>query len=119
MRQLTPRTKIGLLGLGAFLAGLGAARLTPGLAWAQEPAEEPLIADAEDGFAPRVMCRLFATDLEEGRVLETDDRTSEIGQWIGQRQAEGWQFYDMDFEVGQKPTGYPQGWTQVCLYPAR
>jgi len=63
----------------------------------------------------RRLCKLFQTDLQHGAVLETADRTTEIGQWVGEQEDAGWKLHDLDFEVGQKPTGYPQGYVQVCL----
>lgn len=66
---------------------------------------------------PRLVCRAFSYDLKSGSVVDTADRTSEIGQWVGSKEDEGWLLYSVDFETAQKPTGFPEGWTQVCLYP--
>ena len=92
--------------VGALMAGwLGAHLGQTAQAQEAEPAN------------PQLMCRYFAVDLASPPVLETADRTSEVGQWIGSREDEGWKLYTVDFETSQKPTGYPQGWLQVCLYP--
>ena len=50
---------------------------------------------------------------------ETLDRTTEVGQWIGKQTDEGWALTLMDFEVGQKPTGYPQGYLYLCVGPKK
>ena len=61
-------------------------------------------------------CRLFAlADLEKDRELNTDDRSSEVGQWVFARESEGWRLVGVDVEIGQKSTGYPQAWQQVCM----
>ncbi len=75
-------------------------------------------AQEADADKPRLMCRYFQVDLASPPVIETADRTSEVGQWIGAREDEGWILYTVDFETSQKATGYPQGWLQVCLYPS-
>ncbi|MBN2800554.1 MAG: hypothetical protein JXX28_15540 [Deltaproteobacteria bacterium] len=99
-----------LISSGLLLAFLGGLSLGPGSTTAQ----------AQDGVAskPRLVCRTFSQDLSAPPVIDTADRTSEIGQWIGAREDEGWLLYGVDFETAQKPTGYPQGWLQVCLYPS-
>lgn len=93
------------LGLGMLVAvGLIGVR-----AIAQEP---PPAAPAH----PIQKCRLFAlADVDKDRELATDDRSTEIGQWVTAREAEGWSLVGVDFEMGQKATGYPQAWQQVCL----
>lgn len=62
-----------------------------------------------------VMCRTFKHALEDGTMFETSDRTSEVGQWVGQHRENGWDVVDLDFEVTQKPNGFPMGFVQVCL----
>jgi hypothetical protein len=93
------------------LVGIGA--IGARIADAQEP-PAPIAA------APVQRCHLFTiADLDKDREFITSDRTSEVGQWIGAREAEGWLLSDIDFEVGQKPTGYPQGYLHVCMaHPA-
>lgn len=80
--------------------------------WLRVPAQAQ-----EDSGTPRLKCKVFPYDLADPPLLETADRTTEVGQWIGAREDEGWLLYTVDFETSQKPTGYPQGWTQVCMYP--
>lgn len=62
-------------------------------------------------------CRTFAIDPAKDPLVQTSDKTTEIGKWVADREATGWTFYSLDFEIGQKPTGYPQGWLQVCTAP--
>jgi hypothetical protein len=83
----------------------------------EAPAEEeavPAIVPSEGG---RLVCRLFLVDVGDGDVLDTSDRTTEVGQWVGQRLDQGMSLHGVDFEVGQKTTGYPQGYLHVCVYP--
>jgi hypothetical protein len=63
----------------------------------------------------RQVCRIFETDLRAPHVVDTDDRTSEVGQWVGQQRDAGLTTVTVDLEVGQKPTGYPQGYLSVCV----
>lgn len=94
------------LGLGLLVA----AGLVGFRALAQEPTPGVL--------APRPVekCRLFALDdVEKDRELSTDDRSTEVGQWVAAREGEGWTLVGIDFEIGQKATGYPQAWQQVCV----
>ena len=72
-------------------------------------------ADDHVGVMPAHRCAVFAVDVSRRSVVETSDPTTEVGQWIEDQ--EGWVLASMDFEVGQKPTGYPAGWVQVCLEP--
>lgn len=65
---------------------------------------------------PHLRCQLFLVEAASGTSVQTDDQTSEIGQWVASQA--GWQVHDVDFEVGQKGTGYPQGYVNVCLSPA-
>jgi hypothetical protein len=75
-------------------------------------AQEP----APTAVHPVQRCRLFPlADVEKDRELNTEDRSSEVGQWVTAREAEGWTVAGVDFEIGQKSTGYPQGWQQVCM----
>ncbi len=101
-------------GKALMMVGLGLAALTGwlGAQWVQP-------AQAQEGAAynPKLVCKYFEVDLSNPQVLETADRTSEVGQWIGTREDDGWMLYTVDFETARKVTGYPQGWLQVCLYP--
>ena len=36
---------------------------------------------------------------------------------VAAQEEDDWQLYQVDFETAQKPTGYPQGWVQVCMTP--
>jgi hypothetical protein len=76
-------------------------------------------AIAQEPAAPRfaLECRSFAVDPAKDPLVQTSDKTTEIGKWVSDREAEGWTLYSLDFEIGQKPTGYPQGWLQVCTAP--
>ena len=65
----------------------------------------------------QLRCRVFSVLLSDASTFETKDATTEIGQWIAEQ--DGWTLHDLDFEVAQKATGFPQGWRQVCLKPVR
>jgi hypothetical protein len=110
--RIRSHTTLALALLCAFLAGALAARWLPASARAEEPA-------ATDAPATRrFLCRSFPGDLEKDRQVNTADQTTEIGQWVGAREHEGWQVDHVDFEIAQKPTGYPQAWTQICMVPS-
>jgi hypothetical protein len=66
---------------------------------------------------PRLKCRAFPTD--PNAEVDTRDGSTDLGRWVVALEDEGWVVSDVDWEVGQKPTGYPQGYTHVCLTPAR
>lgn len=96
-----------LLSLTALALGWALGRSDHGVAWAgDERTPEGLGA---------LQCRAFRQDLEASVVLETSDRTSEVGQWVAAARAAGWQLHGVDFEVAQKPNGFPQGLVHVCL----
>lgn len=78
------------------------------------PTDDIAVAPTE---GPRLVCRVFTVDLRDPQTLDTSDGTTEIGQWVASQAAEGLTLYNVDFEVGQKATGYPQGYAYVCLYP--
>lgn len=101
-------TTVSIAGAVAFVAGWLAHDAVP-VARAQDEAPA-------DATSPARLCRTFSVDLDKPRAIETEDRTSEVGQWVAEQS--GWAVHDIDFEVGQKATGYPQGWVQVCLAPA-
>lgn len=95
----------------ALLTGSCAAFLP--WAIAEEPTRDPAPAlPAED---PDFLCQIFRRDLDREDPVDTTDRTSQIGQWIGERRDEGWRLDHLDFEVGQKPTAFAQGWIQACM----
>lgn len=96
------------------MQGLGLGMLVAlGLIGVRALAQEPPPAAAAHAVQK---CRLFTlADLEKDRDLNTEDRSTEIGQWVTAREAEGWRLVGIDFEIGQKSTGYPQAWQQVCL----
>lgn len=83
-------------------------------------AEEPAPAmDAPFYDPPRLYCRPFQVPLEGApSAIETNDTTTEIGQWV-QKEEASYEVASIDFEIGQKSTGYPQGWAYVCLTPRR
>jgi len=82
-------------------------------ALAQEPPEpEPALA-RYDAPPLELRCRVFPVLLDGDSTFETGDATTEVGQWIEAQ--DGWLFHSADFEVGQKSTGFPQGFSQVCL----
>lgn len=91
---------------GVLMAGVG-------LAWADPPAPAPSAAVAET----RLKCRTFPTDL--GAEVDTRDTGTDLGRWVLDLEDRGWIVHTIDWEVGQKPTGFPQGYTHVCLTPVR
>lgn len=90
--------------------------LAPRWVSAARAQEAPPAAEQEQPL--RLLCRIFLLDLDSPPLLETTDRTTEVGQWVGEQQDAGWQLSGIDFEVGQKATGYPQGYAQVCMQGA-
>ena len=90
---------------GVLMAGVG-------LAWADPPAPGAAIV-AET----RLKCRTFPTDL--GSEVDTRDTSTDLGRWVIELEDRGWIVHTIDWEVGQKPTGYPQGYSHVCLTPLR
>ncbi|MBW1880724.1 MAG: hypothetical protein JRI25_23455 [Deltaproteobacteria bacterium] len=103
--------------LTALCALEGARILGPALsddALAQVPGDDmERVLPTEPG--ERRLCKLFETDVGQGAMVETSDRTTEVGQWVAEQEEAGWRLHDLDFEVAQKSTGYPQGFIQVCL----
>ena len=73
--------------------------------------------DVANYALPKVRCAQFETKAQSRGMLDTGDRTTEIGQWMETQEQDGWQLYTVDFEIAQKPTGYAQPWVQVCVYP--
>jgi hypothetical protein len=103
-----------LAALCVFQAGLIFGRFAPLDAHAEEPA-------VDQGFydPPRLRCRSFPVPVEgAGTLFETNDRTTEIGRWL-ETEERRYELFSIDFEVGQKPTGYPTAFAWVCLSPRR
>ena len=103
-----------------FRALLFAATAMAGITWASTGAatDEEISQPVPDvqGVAPkRFLCRVFATALSE--PVDTRDRSSELGRWVIDFEGRGWQVDSLDFEVGQKPTGFAEGFVSVCLTP--
>ncbi len=98
---MTPRTSIGLLGLAVGLGWFAGVR-----ADAQEPPQPA---------SRHLLCRSFQGRTDTDWVIDTSDRTTEIGQWVDQEGKRGWSVDGVDFELGTKPTGYPSTWAEVCL----
>jgi hypothetical protein len=65
---------------------------------------------------PRLKCRAFPT--EAGAEVDTRDAATDLGRWVMQHEDQGWVVHGVEWEIGQKATGYPQGYTHVCLTPA-
>jgi hypothetical protein len=91
----------------ALLAAVGLAVL--GVAWAGDPGSpsQPVI--------PRLKCRSFPTD--PGAEIDTRDPATDLGRWVLELEDRGWKVHEVDWEVGQKPTGFSQGYTHVCMIP--
>jgi len=100
---MTTRVFIGVLTASAGLGGFVA------LSEAQEP--------SAPAATRHLRCRAFQGPTDRDWVIDTSDRTTEPGQWVGQQA--GWEVESVDFEVGTKPTGYPSTWAQVCVSRAR
>lgn len=108
----SPWTPVAVLAVGVTLTvALAQAQAPPvaggGVALGDEPAPAPV----------RLRCQTFATDLEAGSTFDTHDLDTAVGQWLERQEATGWRLAGVDFEVGQKPTGFAQGYTQVCVSP--
>jgi hypothetical protein len=104
-------TRLGTAAL-ALLAIGGASTVAMWVGGAR--AQEPGAGQAAKPFR----CHVFKIDTEAAVTWETTDRTTEIGQWVGEQEDAGWALHHVDFEVGQKATGYPQGYVQICMQPA-
>lgn len=83
-----------------------------GTAMAEEPPPAP---EPTPPPAQHLLCKAFAAAADRPGVVDTSDRTTEIGQWVAEQAGRGWRVASVDFEVGTKPTGYPQPWSEVCL----
>lgn len=100
------RIVIGAAGLVGLVA----------VAWVQVGASaEP--GPAQAPALPRVRCKVFPTEI--GAMIDTRDASQELGQWVLSQEDQGWAVRDVRWEVGQKPTGYAQGYTHVCMEPVQ
>jgi hypothetical protein len=80
---------------------------------AQEPSGPTAVVDR----APlQLKCRIFPVLLDSDVTFESANGTTDAGQWIAAQ--DGWALHSVDFEVGQKSTGFPRGFRQVCLHRA-
>jgi hypothetical protein len=113
---VSPELRSGALVALVGLIAVGIAAWFESHAGAQTP-DAPIGEPTAAG--PYEQCRLFQLDLEKQRDLDTKDRTSEIGKWIGEHEDVGGTLASVDFETSQKPTGYSQGWVFVCMSHAR
>ena len=133
------RWQLYLLLGSAFLLGILAVQLAPRFpdaiaqdepdadtTGAEDPPMQPADLDADTAFddvdvldasGGRLVCRLFLLDVSTAAAIDTADRTTEVGQWVGEQVDQGMMLHGVDFEVGQKSTGYPQGYLNVCVYP--
>lgn len=73
-------------------------------------------ASPADADGRRLRCRTFPVALD-GDGFDTDDGSQPIGAWVLQEERQGWSLHSVQLAVGQKTTGYPQGFQQVCLSP--
>jgi hypothetical protein len=115
-----------LVAIVAFQTGLLVGQLGPWDAWA-EPVESAPAADAPVVTGevtgdllydpPRLYCKPFTVPLEgAASAIETNDRTTAIGRWVAAEE-DLYELFSIDYEVAQKPTGYPTGIAWVCLSP--
>jgi hypothetical protein len=83
---------------------------------------QPDGATVEPEQKPRfsLRCKGFQSDLgkSEQPTIDTADRLTEVGQWVGELEDNGLTLHSVDFEVGQKASNYPQAWVYVCMTPS-
>ncbi len=107
--------------LAGMAAGAGFAEILPGLADPGSDQADSWSNYTEPGYGdpgqPEFACRLFPVSLEDGQggYFETSDRTSPIGEWLGSMENMGWTVHSMDFEMGQRATGFPMAQVMVCV----
>ncbi|MBX2796676.1 MAG: hypothetical protein KTR31_03370 [Myxococcales bacterium] len=63
----------------------------------------------------RFHCKIFRTPLDA--AVDTRDHSTDLGRWVMDQEARGWAVQGVDFEVGQKPTGFAEGFVQICMTP--
>lgn len=90
---------------------VSAALIAVGALWSA-----PVLGADPAAPVPRMKCRAFPTDA--GAEIDTRDAATELGRWVMKLEDQGWVVQGIDWEIGQKATGYPQGYTHVCLTPA-
>lgn len=73
------------------------------------------LASSAHADEPALRCRLFEAPLETSMVFDTSDANSQAGQWVKDQASRGWQVHSVQFSIGQKPTGYPVAYRQLCL----
>ena len=66
-------------------------------------------------YPGRLKCKAF-THLLDGAEVELPGSSTDAGQWVAGN-AQTWQIYTAELVVGQKSTGFPQGWLHICLLP--
>lgn len=103
--------KPGRLGALAAVAGILA-----GLAGAV--AAQEVVEGARKPAPPPVAraCRTFPLNVEDGQggYFETSDRTGPVGEWLGPLEDAGWRVTEVDFELGQRKTGFPMAQVMIC-----
>ena len=109
---MSSRLHKSLITIATLTALCTGALLAPSSAFAQDVAEPQ---EAPTPISPPMRCRAFMVPVAEPE-LDTTDLHTEAGKWTADREAEGWVLFNIDFEMGQKPTGYPTAWWQICLY---
>lgn len=101
-------------GIGLGIA-IGVCIASVGLAWA-DPGGDVDAGEVDGSIArARLKCRTFPTDI--GAEVDTRDAGTPLGVWVLGLEDRGWQVATVQWEVGQKPTGFAQGYTHVCLAP--
>jgi hypothetical protein len=100
---------------GVFQGGVAHAEPTVAIETGAAATTTAAPSAAGSGAPRSVLCRRFTLDLNTQPQIDTGDRTTEIGDWVARQS--GYELDDVDFDIAQKPTGYPQGWVHVCLRP--
>lgn len=118
--------------VGRFLVPLVLGTALVGVSLAQYPddwviVDDAIVEQAVDPLSPppipagggplEVACRAFPVNLEDGQggYFETSDRTGPVGEWMAPLEEAGWQFHDLDFELGQRGTGFPYAEVMICV----
>jgi hypothetical protein len=115
-------TAAGSLGLGLLLSATAylasSAQAGPFDEESDDAVEQVATTASYDEAAPypgRLRCKAFPHPLD-GTEFELPGTSSDAGLWV-QGYAVSWQIYTTELVVGQKSTGFPQGWLHVCLRP--